>query len=97
MATTSTLTEAAEAIPLPERTQQRGTRSSSLSPPDISQTPHTRFSKGIYLKLISVGFSFFVAGVGDGSIGALLPYVINEYNINTAIVSSVYVKFPLHH
>ncbi|KID84527.1 Major facilitator superfamily domain, general substrate transporter [Metarhizium guizhouense ARSEF 977] len=40
--------------------------------------------------LISVGFSFFVAGVNDGSTGALLPYVIREHGISTAIVSSVY-------
>lgn len=42
-----------------------------------------------YLKLMSAGFSFFVAGVNDGSIGALLPYVIREFHISTAIVSSV--------
>lgn len=48
-----------------------------------------KLTKGTYLKLISAGFSFFVAGVNDGSIGALLPYIIREYNINTAIVSSV--------
>ena len=44
-----------------------------------------------YLKLISAGFSFFVAGVNDGSIGALVPYIIRDYGLNTAIVSSVYV------
>ncbi|RSL99835.1 hypothetical protein CEP52_009479 [Fusarium oligoseptatum] len=43
-----------------------------------------------YLKLISAGFSFFVAGVNDGSTGALVPFIIRDYGINTAIVSSVY-------
>ncbi|KAK0117177.1 hypothetical protein ONS96_013010 [Cadophora gregata f. sp. sojae] len=43
-----------------------------------------------YLKLMSAGFSFFVAGVNDGSTGALVPYIIRDYGINTAIVSSVY-------
>ncbi|EGR47476.1 uncharacterized protein TRIREDRAFT_79202 [Trichoderma reesei QM6a] len=44
----------------------------------------------MYLKLISAGFSFFVAGVNDGAIGALIPYFIRDYNVTTAIVSSVY-------
>ena len=51
--------------------------------------PRRRLDKLTYLKLMSAGFSFFVAGVNDGSIGALLPYVIREFHISTAIVSSV--------
>lgn len=35
------------------------------------------------------GFSFFVAGVNDSSIGALTPYINREYNINSAIVSNM--------
>ncbi|KAG9497491.1 hypothetical protein J7337_010352 [Fusarium musae] len=42
------------------------------------------------LKIFSAGFSFFVAGVNDGSIGALVPHIIRDYNVTTAIVSSVY-------
>ncbi|VZI06397.1 unnamed protein product [Fusarium fujikuroi] len=42
------------------------------------------------LKILSAGFSFFVAGVNDGSIGALVPHIIRDYNVTTAIVSSVY-------
>lgn len=41
------------------------------------------------LKVAGASFSFFVAGVNDGSVGAIIPYVIREYNVNTAIVSSV--------
>lgn len=41
------------------------------------------------VRLISAGYSFFVAGVNDGSIGALIPYVVRVYGINTAIVSSL--------
>ncbi|KAL7911477.1 MFS general substrate transporter [Trichoderma velutinum] len=54
------------------------------------QGPGDRLTKYVYLKLVSAGFSFFVAGVNDGSIGTLTPYVIRQYNINTAIVSSIY-------
>ncbi|KAK3385971.1 MFS transporter [Podospora didyma] len=42
------------------------------------------------LKLICAGFSFFVAGVNDGSIGALIPHVIRYYGITTAIVTGLY-------
>lgn len=49
-----------------------------------------------YLKLISAGFSFFVAGVNDGSTGSLVPFIIRDYGINTAIVSSVYVTNLAH-
>lgn len=41
------------------------------------------------LKVISAGFSFLVARCSDGSIGALIPYMIKDYKINTAIVSSM--------
>ncbi|KAL4949893.1 major facilitator superfamily domain-containing protein [Aspergillus filifer] len=44
----------------------------------------------LLLKLISSGFSFFVAGVNDGSLGALIPHIREEYNINTNMVSVVY-------
>jgi len=46
-------------------------------------------------QLISCGISFFVAGVNDGSLGALLPYIIRSYGLTTAIASSVSVKIPM--
>ncbi|KAI6778679.1 Bypass of stop codon protein-like protein [Emericellopsis cladophorae] len=42
------------------------------------------------LKVASASFSFFCAGVNDGSTGAIIPHVIRDYNVNTAIVSSIY-------
>jgi hypothetical protein len=93
MAPTQTVLEAAEAIPLPSRRD-----TSSHTVPTDEPRP-SRPSGPEYLKLISVGFSFFVAGVSDGSIGALLPYVIRQYDISTAIVSSLYVTVEpaFHH
>ncbi|RDW79137.1 putative MFS transporter [Aspergillus mulundensis] len=44
----------------------------------------------LLLKLISSGFSFFVAGLNDGSLGALIPYIRQEYAIDTNMVSIVY-------
>lgn len=57
-------------------------------------SPHTDIDSSkseakTYLKIVSAGFSFFVAGVNDGSLGALVPFVIRDYGINTAIISSV--------
>jgi hypothetical protein len=49
----------------------------------------------LLFQLISCGVSFFVAGVNDGSLGALLPYIIRSYGLTTAIASSVSVLRPL--
>jgi hypothetical protein len=49
---------------------------------------NTRDWKRLF-QLISCGVSFFVAGVNDGSLGALLPYIIRSYGLTTAIASSV--------
>jgi hypothetical protein len=54
-------------------------------PPHSSNKPN----KAELLKIFSAGFSFFVAGVNDGSIGALIPHIIRDYDVTTAIVSSV--------
>ncbi|KAH8885643.1 MFS general substrate transporter [Thozetella sp. PMI_491] len=42
------------------------------------------------LQIICAGYSFFVAGVSDGSIGTMIPYIIQAYSVSTTIVSSVY-------
>lgn len=49
----------------------------------------TKYDRITILRLLSAGFSFFVAGVNDGSIGALIPYFMREYEINTTTVSSM--------
>ncbi|SPO03031.1 related to tetracycline resistance proteins [Cephalotrichum gorgonifer] len=57
---------------------------------DVGPEEKKKLDRKTILKLTSAGFCFFVAGVNDGSIGALVPYVIREYGVNTAIVSSIY-------
>jgi hypothetical protein len=42
-------------------------------------------------KLLSAGFSFFVAGTNDGSIGALIPYMIESYKIDTSLIAVLYM------
>jgi fucose permease len=47
----------------------------------------------LLLKLISAGFAFFVAGVNDGSLGSLIPYIREAYQIDTNMVAVVLVYF----
>lgn len=59
---------------------------------EVDTRPETQprsLEKITYFRLISVGFAFFVAGVNDGSIGALVPHIMRDYGLDTAIVSSV--------
>ncbi|RAH53743.1 MFS transporter [Aspergillus piperis CBS 112811] len=80
-------TTACESISLTEP----GERPISMVP----EAPHNDSSvteaKVPYLKLIASGFSFFVAGVNDGSLGSLLPYVLETYHVSTGLVIIVYV------
>ena len=59
--------------------------------PTISSTfpgaPETKVAPRRTWKLFSAGFSFFVAGVNDGSMGALLPYMLKEYHIGTSFIA----------
>ena len=45
--------------------------------------------RAILLRLICAGYSFFCAGVNDGSLGPLIPYLIRSYSISTSFVSIV--------
>ncbi|KAF3357796.1 hypothetical protein VdG1_03133 [Verticillium dahliae VDG1] len=47
-------------------------------------------SRATKLKLLAAGVSFFVSGTNDGSIGALVPYFIRDYELSTAVASIVY-------
>jgi len=44
----------------------------------------------VALKLGSAAFAFFVAGVNDGSLGALLPYALRGYHISTGSIAILY-------
>lgn len=61
----------------------------------VQTTNRTGRDWKLLFQLISCGVSFFVAGVNDGSLGALLPYVIRSYGLTTAIASSVLIALPL--
>ncbi|KAI1139004.1 MFS general substrate transporter [Hypoxylon sp. FL0543] len=42
------------------------------------------------LKLVVAGYSFFCAGVNDGTLGPLIPYVISSFRIGTGEVAIIY-------
>lgn len=90
MTATQTQIEAGEAIDMSPMPARRTSGELNIDAHTQEPTENKRLDRATYLKIFSAGFSFFVAGVNDGSIGALLPYVIREYDVSTAIVSSVY-------
>lgn len=38
-------------------------------------------------KILAAGFSFFFAGTNDGSLGALIPYILRTYHVGTEYVA----------
>ncbi|KAJ5940806.1 hypothetical protein N7516_000974 [Penicillium verrucosum] len=69
------------------------TRASTEATPtenETSQDSRPPEPKWIYAKVLSAGLSFFVAGVNDGSLGSLIPYVIRTYDIGTNMVAVLY-------
>lgn len=60
-----------------------------------AETPNeVELSRDTIFKLATTGLSFFFAGMNDGSLGSLIPYLIRSYNISTDLVSVVYVDLP---
>ncbi|KAE8387703.1 putative MFS transporter [Aspergillus alliaceus] len=57
---------------------------------DLPEEPKYPQEKWIYSKAFSAGVSFFVAGVNDGSLGSLTPYIIRSYNVDTNMVAILY-------
>ncbi|MCJ1393795.1 hypothetical protein MMC18_006671 [Xylographa bjoerkii] len=50
----------------------------------------TPLTRGVKIKLLSAGFSFFFAGTNDGSLGPLIPYMLAIYKISTSFVAVIY-------
>ncbi|PMD47418.1 MFS general substrate transporter [Hyaloscypha variabilis F] len=55
----------------------------------VSAEEPTPLSRKIVLKLLSLRFSFFVAGTIDGSMGPLIPYMLLSYDIGTSFISII--------
>lgn len=60
------------------------------TPMDNTEPPaELELTREIIFKLASTGLSFFFSGMNDGSLGALIPYLLHSYNIRTDLVSVV--------
>jgi hypothetical protein len=55
----------------------------------------TPLASQVKLKMISCCLSFFFAGTNDGSLGALLPYMLQSYDVSTGLVIVMYVLLSL--
>lgn len=102
MATTTQLEPARVVEPIElqsfhDSTRRESRRSSANNPSPVPQdAPEGDGLDGAtVLKLMAAAFSFFMSGISDGSIGPLIPYIIREYNLSTAIVSIMYVPNPV--
>ncbi|KAJ8132971.1 hypothetical protein O1611_g650 [Lasiodiplodia mahajangana] len=51
----------------------------------VDREPSTPF-----LKLIVAGYSFFCAGVSDGTLGPLIPYILSSFHIGTGEIAIIY-------
>ncbi|KAI0422176.1 major facilitator superfamily domain-containing protein [Xylaria grammica] len=93
MSTTQTaITEAAQPYPLTELGRESMVRDSEPSLEQqlpeseaIDREPSTPF-----LKLIVAGYSFFCAGVSDGTLGPLIPYILSSFRIGTGEIAIIY-------
>lgn len=56
----------------------------------VSAEQSIKLSRKVVLKLLSCGFSFFVAGTIDGSLGPLIPYMLRSFNVGTSFISIMY-------
>ncbi|KAG8159612.1 hypothetical protein KVR01_010249 [Diaporthe batatas] len=43
-----------------------------------------------WLKIFSVGYSFFCAGINDSTLGPLIPYLLKSFSIGTGMVAVLY-------
>lgn len=63
-------------------------------PPEVIESEEP-LNTATIMKLISCAFAFFLAGINDGSVGALIPYMLRSYNIGTGSVTATYgAAFP---
>jgi hypothetical protein len=102
MSPTQTMTvEGASAIeletirpPLPQRNYGLDRRASTVSapahPPTSNGEEVTTSAKNVKLQLLSCCVCFLVAGLNDGSLGTLLPYLLSTYTISTSFVGIMY-------
>ncbi|KAK6521762.1 hypothetical protein TWF506_001965 [Arthrobotrys conoides] len=56
----------------------------------VSEDEAIKLTKDTMFKLLSAGFSFFFAGTSDGCLGALIPYILRTYQVNTDMIAVIF-------
>lgn len=58
----------------------------------VASPPHDDLvlDKTNMIRILTVGFSYIFAGLNDGSLGALTPYILRTYHIGTEHVAIIY-------
>ncbi|KAF2491339.1 MFS transporter [Lophium mytilinum] len=54
--------------------------------------PPRPIDRVVAFKLLSATFAFFIAGVNDGSLGTLIPYILCGYKIHTGQIAMLYAS-----
>lgn len=60
---------------------------STLAAHEEGQTSASEEPPQPWLKIFSVGFSFFCAGINDSTLGPLIPYLLVSFSIGTGMVA----------
>lgn len=93
-ATQTRTTLEAQPIPVVEQHELRqirrlatGSNAAVQAAPGSAPTPQDEPTPAPWTKLFGAGFSFFCAGVNDGTLGPLIPYILVSFSISTGEIA----------
>ncbi|KAI0123000.1 major facilitator superfamily domain-containing protein [Xylariales sp. AK1849] len=92
MSTSQTVVAEPHQIPITELELQPVSQDAEASVP-ATEPPEDaveREAASPIFKLIIAGYSFFCAGVNDGTLGPLIPYILSTFRIGTGEVAIIY-------
>lgn len=96
MATTQTTLAEAQSFPMTElRLSRPASRDKDAEAQPVSANEAPAGEANVvqsepvtpFLKLIVAGYSFFCAGVNDGTLGPLIPYILGSFAIGTGEIA----------
>ncbi|KAI5788265.1 major facilitator superfamily domain-containing protein [Geopyxis carbonaria] len=96
MSSTLTQTQTREVAPvelaeIPPAAGNYDVHSDGTPPDDPGPTADAPNKTVNALRLISANLCFLTAGINDGSLGALVPYIKSHYGIGTGLVAIIYI------
>ncbi|KXJ93124.1 major facilitator superfamily domain-containing protein [Microdochium bolleyi] len=91
MSATQTISEEVHSVPLSDLQPVKGNEALPAQPcPPSEDAVSAEAVATPVSKLLVAGFSFFCAGVNDGILGPLIPYIISSFEIGTGEVAIIY-------